>query len=93
MRYNPKNQHPKQMKYRKEVPPVLTYSSNRPLDLQEKVITMMKKSVNQSAKNLQELVAASHALPRRESTSRNLPATLVRAEYATTPAKQSATVA
>ena len=61
------------MKYSGDMPPpVLTYSSNRPLDLQEKVITMIKKSVNMSAKNLRDQASVSkqHELG-RTSPSRN----------------------
>lgn len=54
------------------MPPILTYSSNRPLDLQEKVITTIKNNINSSTKNLRE--QASSFLPYNgESVSRNIP--------------------
>ena len=53
------------------MPPAVTYSSNRPLDLQEKVITMIKKSVNTSTKNMREHMSTSKLFQPGKSPSRN----------------------
>lgn len=55
--YNAGYNNPNSIQIRRDVP--TTYASNRPLDLQEKVITMIKKSVNTSTKNLRENVSTS----------------------------------